>query len=148
MTQWINLGGQERPVCFGYDVAYSFEKGTGGNYNELIFKIVSQMEAVGNAMSEGDLNKVAAAMPVSNITDIVYFGMKRAYRLEGMTVDFEPDDVGGWLFSDQVALQECVLAIVDTLPKPEPGEAKKKPIAAPRSASTGKNLSKQRRSLA
>lgn len=133
-------------MAFGYSVAYAYESQTGGNYNELIFKVAGEMEAAGQAMSDNDLVRVATAMHVKPLTDLVYFGLKYAHRREGIEIDFEAEDVADWLFSDQNAMQSCVVALFDSLPRPSAdGEsapaAKKKTVSRP--GSTGKGLSKR-----
>ena len=146
MVQWVKIGGKERPLAFGYSVAYAYESQTGGNYNELIFKVAGEMEAAGQAMSDNDLVRVATAMHVKPLTDLVYFGLKYAHRRDGVEIDFEAEDVADWLFSDQNAMQSCVVALFDSLPRPSAdGEsapaAKKKTVSRP--GSTGKGLSKR-----
>lgn len=146
MVQWVKIGGKERPLAFGYSVAYAYESQTGGNYNELIFKVAGEMEAAGQAMSDNDLVRVATAMHVKPLTDLVFFGLKYAHRREGIEIDFEAEDVAEWLFSDQNAMQSCVVALFDSLPRPSADgesvpDAKKKTVARP--GSTGKGLSKR-----
>lgn len=145
MVHYIKIGGKERPLSFGYEVGYSYESATGGNYNELIYKIASEITKAGEAMSENDLGRVAAAMSIKPMTDVVYFGLKHAHRHEGVEIDFDVETVAGWLFGSQAAMQACVTALFESLPKPGEGDtdAKKKTVARP--GSTGKGLSKRLR---
>lgn len=147
MAQWVKIGGRERPISFGYEVGYAYEMATGANYNELIMQIAAEITAAGQAMSDNDLNRVAVAMRVKPLTDVVYYGLKYAHRQERIDIDFEPEDVAGWLFRDQSAIQACVTALFESLPKPGESDdvpAKKKTVTS-RSVSTGKGYSKQRR---
>lgn len=149
MTTWVKIGGKERPLAFGYAVAYAYESQTGGNYNELIFKVAGEMEQAGQAMNDGDLIRVATALHVKPLTDLVFFGLKYAHRREGLEINFEVEDVAEWLFTDQAAMQACVVALFDSLPRPDGQEgdtAKKKPVSRP--GSTGKGLSKRLRQSA
>lgn len=149
MVNWIEIGGKERPVAFGYAVAYAYETQTGGNYNELIYTVAGEMEQAGRAINNNDLNGVATAVHVKPLTDLVFFGLKYAHRKEGVAIDFEAEDVAEWLFSDQAAITACVTALFESLPQPksedaaQPSAAKKKQVARP--GSTGKALSKPRR---
>lgn len=146
MINWIKLGGQERPLAFGYAVAYAYETQTGGNYNELIFRVASEMEQAGKALSDNDLIRVATAVHVRPLTDLVFFGLKYAHRKEGIEIDFEPEDVAEWLFTDQEAMQACVTAMFDSLPRPDKDEPKKKAVTEVRPReSTFKTLSKRQR---
>lgn len=146
MVNYIKIGGKERPMAFGYAVAYAYETQTGGNYNELIFQVAGEIDQVSNAVSDNDMKGVATAMHIKPLTDLVFFGLKYAHRKEGVEIDFEPEDVAEWLFMDQRAMQDCVTALFESLPKPS-GEsdasAKKKMTARP--GSTGKGLSKRLR---
>lgn len=146
MTRWINIGGQDRPLEFSYAVAYDYESDTGGNYNELVFKVAKEAEAVSLAVASGDLMAIASAMSVKPIADLAYFGLLYAHRNHGITVDFTPRDVAGWLFGDRAAMQAVMITLFESLPKPGEDEgAKKKPTAAKgsRIESTGKTLSRQ-----
>lgn len=147
MTTWVKLGGVERPLSFGYAVAYAYESQTGGNYNELLFKVAGEMDQAGQAVVDNDMVRVATAMHVKPLTDLVYFGLKYAHRKEGVDVDFEVEDVAEWLFSDQAAMTACITALFDSLPKPTGEDAAKKKALATTTArpgSTGKALSKRR----
>jgi hypothetical protein len=149
MVNWIKIGGVERPAVFGYEVAYSYEMATGGNYNQLLFSIAGQVEESRAGADAGDMLRAASALQVKPITDLVFFGLKYGYRKEGMTIDFEVDDVAEWIFTDMSVLQQCITAIFESLPKPkseddeQPAAAKKKTPARP--GSTGKALSKPQR---
>lgn len=145
MVHYIKLGGKERPLSFGYEVGYSYESATGANYNELIYKIASEITKAGEAMNDNDLGRVAAAMSVKPMTDVVYFGLKHAHRREGIEVDFDVERVAGWLFGDQAAMQACVTALFESLPRPGEGDADAKKKTTARPGSTGKGLSKRLR---
>jgi hypothetical protein len=150
MVNYIKIGGKERPLAFGYAVAYAYESQTGGNYNELLFQVAGEIDQVrlgaAEAKTDRDIIDAASAMHIKPITDLVLFGLKYAHRKEGVEIDFEPEDVAEWLFTDQKAMQDCVTALFESLPKPS-GEidtsAKKKMTARP--GSTGKGLSKRLR---
>jgi hypothetical protein len=147
MVNWIKLGGKERPLAFGYAVAYAYETQTGRNYNELIFQVAAEMEQAGRAMEDNDLLRVATAVNIRPLTDLVFFGLKYAYRREGMEVDFEAEDVAEWVFGDTQAMHECVTALFESLPRPDKGAPKKKAMttdARPK-GSTFRNLSKRQR---
>lgn len=149
MIHWIKLGGEERPVCFGYEVARSYELDTGGNYNELLFTIANETQQSFEAYQTGNIAGAVAARRVGPISDLVFAGLKYAYRKEGFVIDFDADDVAGWLFGDTTAMERCITAVFESMPQPkseegqqQPAASKKKTIARP--GSTGKALSKRR----
>lgn len=168
MITWIRIGGKERPVCFGYQVAYDYEFNTGRNYNELLVKVSDMMfqsaaAVVGNdgavdmeidevaiLLSE-ERKKAVSQFSVVPLTDLVYYGMLYAHRREGLETDFEPADVAEWVFSDQEAMGACMRLLMESLNQNrQDADAKKKTIApggvtAHPSASTGRNYSKPRR---
>lgn len=146
MITWVKMGGKERPIAFGHAVAYGYEAQTGGNYNELLFRVASEMDMAGQAVNDNDLARIATAVSIKPLTDLVFFGLKYAHRKEGLEIDFEVEDVAEWIFGNQTAMQQCVVALFESLPKPDGNEAataKKKTVARP--GSTGKGLSKRLR---
>lgn len=147
MTHWIELGGKERPIELNYAIAYDYEEDTGGNYNELVFKVVEEASRVGEAMAKNDLKEVAASMGVKNLSDIVYYALLYTHRERSLNVDFAPRDVANWLFSNQEAMTKCLMVVFESLNR-DSGEGEttaKKKAVKPRPASNGKNYSKQRR---
>lgn len=145
MVQWVKIGGKERPLAFGHKVAYDYETFGGGNYNELLIRVGAELEAAGRAVLDDDMARVAVAMHVRPITDLVFAGMKYAHRKEGIEIDFEAEDVAEWLFSDTQAMQSCIAVLFESLPQGNADGAKKKriPSTIP-SGSTGKGSSKRR----
>lgn len=169
MITYIRIGGKQRPVCFGHQVAYDYEFNTGRNYNALLVS-VSEMffksaAAIGDADAAADMELEAAALLLSEekkqavatfsvvpLTDLVYHGMLYAHRREGLEIDFEAADVAGWVFDDPDTMSACMRLMMESLPQNKAAaDAKKKttsqpaPTAKP-SASTGKNSSKRPRS--
>ena len=147
MVNYISIGGKERPLAFGHAVAYHYETFSGGNYNELLIKVGGELEAAGRAVQDNDLVRVATAMHIKPLTDLVFAGMKYAHRKEGIEIDFEAEDVAEWLFGDSEAMQRCIAALFESLPQNAGKDAKKKivPGATARPGSTGKGLSKRLR---
>ena len=169
MITWIRIGGKQRPVCFGYQVAYDYEFNTGRNYNELLVRVSEmffqsaaavtgpdgavdmEIDEVAILLSE-ERKKAVAQFSVMPLTDLVYYGMLYACRREGIEIDFEAADVAEWVFGDQDAMQACLKLLMDALPQNrQAADAKKKtispgqpPTARP-SESTGRNSSKRPR---
>lgn len=143
MTTWIKLGGKERPMRFTYDAGYKYEEETGGNWNETIFSVVLASERVKEALAAGDFLGVASAFSVKPISDLTFFALRYEHRKMGIEIDFEPEDVANWLFSDPPAMSACSAAIHAALPRVQDDDStKKKPAESKKpevlSASTGK----------
>lgn len=165
MITWIRIGGKQRPVCFGYQVAYDYEFNTGRNYNELLVRVSDmffqsaaavtgpdgavdmEIDEVAILLSE-ERRKAVSQFSVVPLTDLVYYGMLYAHRREGIEADFEPSDVAEWVFSEQETMSACLRLMMESLPQNrQTADAKKKTnsqAAARPSASTGKNSSKRR----
>lgn len=171
MITYIRIGGKQRPVCFGHQVAYDYEFNTGRNYNALLMKVSDmffqsaaavagpdgaadmEIDEVAILMSE-ERKKAITEFSVVPLTDLVYYGMLYAHRREGIEVDFEAADVAGWVFDDQSAMTDCLRLMMASLPQnKDAAGAKKKttnPTAKPAAAasrkpSTGRTSSKPRR---
>ncbi len=168
MITYIRIGGKQRPVCFGHQVAYDYEFNTGLNYNALLVKVSEmffhsaaavtgsdgavdmEIDEVAILLSE-ERKKAVAEFSVVPLTDLVYYGMLYAHRREGIEVDFEASQVAGWVFDDPNTMSDCIRLLMESLPQNKPGgDAKKKmtpsslPAASP-AKSTGKTYSKPRR---
>lgn len=163
MISYILIGGQNRPICFGNQVAYDYEIQTGKNYAALRMSVVEMighasaatfgdqagdMEVADVLQHIGDVRKHVEHFSIVPFTDLVYYGMLYAHRREGIEIDFEAADVAGWVFDDQDAMNVCMQLFVDSLPQLRHNEAAKKKMMSQSmqpNASTGKHTSKQRR---
>lgn len=171
MITYIRIGGKERPVSFGHQVAYDYEFRTGHNYNALLMKVSDmffqsaaavtgpdgaadmEIDEVAILMSE-ERKQAITSFSVMPLTDLVYHGMLYAHRREGIEVDFEASEVAGWVFDDPQTMTDCLRLMMDSLPQNKGSDGAKKktttPTAKPaaaasRNLSTGKTLSKPRR---
>lgn len=124
---FIKIGGKERPIHFGNEVAYSFQLRTGKKYlaevNDVLTKDLAPIAA---EMGTDDTSIAAVNMDVVRLTDLVFGAMVYAHRHEKIEVDFEPEDVGGWLLNDMEALSAAVALLIDSIPMQAPDDAKKK----------------------
>lgn len=165
MITYIRIGGEQRPVCFGHQVAYDYEFNTGRNYNELLMAVSEmfvksaaaiagpdgapdmEIDEIAILMSE-DRKKAIRQFSVVPLTDLVYYGMLYAHRRERIEVTFEAADVAGWVFDDNDAMTACLRLMMDSLPQNKSDDAKKKPMPATAPAksrpSTGKTSSRPR----
>lgn len=167
MITYIRIGGKQRPVCFGHQVAYDYEFNTGRNYNALLMAVSEMMfqSAVAVAGNDGaadmEIDDVAILMSeerkkaitqfsVVPLTDLVYYGMLYAHRREGLEVTFEASQVAGWVFDDRETMTACLRLMMESLPQNKTDADAKKKTAKPAAAasprlSTGNHSSKRPR---
>lgn len=111
MTTFIELGGQQRPVRFGYAGLYNYEVTTGRNALADFAKMQDGFQSVS----------------VVHLVDLVYSGLLSGYKSEKRNVDFEKEDIVEWLDSDTIL--EVMKAFAASFPE---GNAK----AGPRKKAT------------
>ena len=128
---YIKIGGKERPIHFGNEVAYSFQLRTGKKYlAEVNDVLVKDLAPIAAEMGTDDTSVDAVNMDVVRLTDLTFGALAYAHRVEKLPVDFEPDDVGGWLLNDMEALSAVVALLIDSIPMQAPDEGRKKPQAS------------------
>jgi len=118
--QYIEIGGKERPVLFGFGGLYAYEQRTGRRALE-------------------DFAKQAAAGPeapesfsIVFLVDLVYCGLLAGCRANRLVEDFSEYDVADWLGSDTGLIEKVLAIFSGSFPQTE---AKKKatPIRSPKS---------------
>lgn len=163
MITYIKIGGRQRPIAFGYKVAYDYEINTGKSYNELLMAVSDMFLQSAAAMTgsetgaeQQDLEDVVQFMgeerrralsqfSIVPLTNLVYYGMLYAHRKEGLDIDFEASDVAEWIFSDRAAMTSCLRILMDASPSNGADDsASKKNKMGPSIQSTGARLSKRR----
>lgn len=128
---YIQIGGKDRPIHFGNEVAYSFQLRTGKKYLVEVNDVLTKdLAPVAHELGTDDTSVAAMAMDVVRLTDLTFGALAYAHRHEKIPVDFEPDDVGGWLLNDMNALSSVVALLIDSIPMQAPDEGKKKPEAS------------------
>lgn len=88
MTKYIQIGGKDRPLKFGFAALYEYEQRTG-------------RLAIPDLDSMTDPNRVS----VSIMMDLLYSGFVCGAREESANVDFTIQDVAGWFNSFEQAVQ-------------------------------------------
>lgn len=135
---YINIGGEERPIHFGNEVAYSFQIKTGKKYlaevNDLLTKDLAPIAA---EMGTDDAGVAAVQMDIVRLTDLAFGALSYAHRHEKKPVNFDAEDVAGWLLGDMNALSTVVALLIDSIPMQTPDEATKKNMIPQESGPNG-----------
>lgn len=111
MKHYFDLGGQQRPVLFGFAALYQYEQRTGRN-------ALTDFAAMQNGEAS-----------ISLLIDILYAGLCAGSRSDGLKVDFAPDDVAEWIGGDFAIFEQVAKAFTDAFP-PASEEKKMKPLKA------------------
>lgn len=116
MVHYIQLGGQQRPVEFGFGALYRYEQRTGRNALQDFA-----------SMSGGGLPSVTVMVDLTLSGLLAGYAKTKLRWPEGT----EPETVADWLSDDQEALNEVMKAFADSFPqddgKAKANGAKKKP---------------------
>lgn len=142
MIDYIKIGGKERPIAFGHRVAYNYEVTTGNNYNALVLQVADMITRSASAISginpqqmeledaaamlHSSGRKAAESFSIVPLTKLTFVGLQYAHRKEGVTVDFEEEDVAEWLFDDSEAMQAVFVCLFESLPKADQSEGSEK----------------------
>lgn len=114
MTQYIEMGGEKRPVRFGFAGLYRYEQETGRN------------ALADFAQFQEGIEKVS----VVRLMELVYAGLLAGYKSENKNVDFTLDDVADWV-DDQVLKQVFEAFALSFPPEGNGKTGKPKKTAAP-----------------
>lgn len=105
MKQYINLGGKERPILFGFAGLYQYEQGTGR-------KALADFAQ----LQEGE-------MSVTTIVDLTYHGLIAGARSSNQNVDFSPFDVAEWI-GEPGMIEKVMTIFAQSFEQAEGGNAK------------------------
>ena len=108
MTEYLNLGGVERPVRFGFSALWHYEQRTGRN----ALTDFAQMQS--------------GLASVSLMIDLLYAGLCAGTRHEKQAVDFTAEDVADWIGNDVDALQIAATLFAQSFEKAGEGDGQKK----------------------
>lgn len=136
MTHFIELGGQERPVCFDQTLGYEYERTMQRSYLRDLEDLFLQIAQVGHAIGTDDVGTAAANMSVVKLVDLIYCAMRLGYRREKLTIDFDSYDVADWILPNQEAIAQLSVWLVESnidtsAQQADPDAAKKKTMQVP-----------------
>lgn len=117
---FLHIGGQERPILFGFAGLYAYEVRTGKKALEDFAALAAQGEGLADSFS------------IRFLVDLVLCGLQAAARKLHQPEDFNEYDVAEWLGNDTALIQQVLKVFTDSFPKPEKnalGPAKPKPVA-------------------
>jgi hypothetical protein len=107
MTQYIQIGGANRPVRFGWAGLLEYEQQTGRK-----------------ALADfAEFSGGAASISVTTLVDMVYYGLVCGHRKAGVNVDFDKFDVADWIGGDSDVMNLVMKVFTDSFPA-DTGNAK------------------------
>ena len=116
---YIQLGGEERPILFGFAALYAYEQRTGRKALEDFAGLAAQGANVSESFS------------IKFLVDLVLSGLIAGCRKLRQPEDFNEYDVAEWLGEDTALIQQVLKVFTDSFPKHEKnaaGPAKPKAI--------------------
>jgi len=90
MVKKVKIGGEERPIKFGFAALMQFTDATG-------YKLA-------------DLDKIGESLSLSEALELVRAGLKQGARVEKESFNYELEDIADWLDDSPEALEQ-ILAI-------------------------------------
>lgn len=108
MTEYLSLGGVERPVRFGFAALYQYEKRTGRN-----------------ALTDFATMQSGLAS-VSLMVDLLFAGLCAGTRHEKQQVNYSEEDVAEWVGGDMTALQKAAEMFAASFEPAQEGDSEKK----------------------
>lgn len=115
MTNLIEIGGEKRPVRFGWAGLLEYEQQTG---RKSLADFASFQDGIEN-------------VSIQVMVDLVYYGLAAGHRKAGVNVDFDKYDVADWIGEDQSILVTVMEVFTKSFERGGEGNAKKgKPKAA------------------
>jgi hypothetical protein len=108
MTEYIELGGVERPVRFGFAALYQYEQRTGRN-------ALTDFAAMQGGQAS-----------VSLMVDLLFSGLCAGTRYEKQEVKYTPEDVAEWIGNDMGVLQKAAEMFESSFEPAREGETEKK----------------------
>jgi len=113
MTKYIELGGVERPVRFGFSALYQYEQRTGRN-------ALTDFAAMQGGQAS-----------VSLMIDLLFAGLCAGTRHEKGKVDYTQEDVADWIGNDVDVLQIAATMFAASFEKDKAGEGEGEKKAKP-----------------
>jgi len=102
---FIQIGGKERPVKYGWNAIREFTK----NGNDL---------GTLYSYSEDGKSLEVNIQSIGILLDLIYVGLKNGARIEKTRIDFTIEDVGDWMDDEGIEkMNEFVTLFVDQIPK-------------------------------
>lgn len=101
---YIQLGGEERPILFGFAALYAYEQRTGRKALEDFAGLAAQGANVTESFS------------IKFLVDLVLSGLIAGCRKLRQPEDFNEIDVADWLGEDQSLIQQVLKIFTDSFP--------------------------------
>lgn len=102
-TTYIDIGGQERPLRYGFAALRLYEERTGRNS-------LSDFASLHSGQAS-----------VTLMTDLLYCGLANGARSEGLKVDFDEFTVADWVGADMSVVEKAMKVFSDSFPTEKDG---------------------------
>lgn len=104
-TTYLQLGGENRPVRYGFEALLAYEQSTGRN------SVQDFASLQGGTVS------------VTLMVDLLYCGLVAGYRAENRTIDFDQFVVAGWLGSNVHVFEQAMAVFSSSFPSTSAADA-------------------------
>ena len=102
MVKHIHIGGEDRPVKFGFAALMNFTEMSGYKLNEL--------------------DKLGESMTLTDAINLIYCGLKNGSRVEKNKFNFVIEDVADWLDESPAAMNDVLELFAASFSNEEEGE--------------------------
>lgn len=94
MVKHVKIGGEKRPVKFGFAALMEFTED--------------------NGYSLGDLDKLSESMKLKDAIYLVWCGLKHGARVEKMPFNFSIEDIADWLDESPESMEKVLNVFSDS----------------------------------
>lgn len=113
MVHFLNIGGQERPLCFDQSLAYEYERRLNRSYLRDLNELFQQIAQVGQSVGTNDIGKAAESLSVVSLVNFFFVSMCLGCRRESRKVDFDENDVADWILGSQDIVAQFTMWLVE-----------------------------------
>jgi len=141
MIKYIELGGQERPVCFDNSLAYEYELTTGNYYEHDLRALFREIAMAAASIGTDNTDVAVGQMSIVKFVDFLHCALRLGYRKTQLPIEFDAYNVADWLLNDGKAVARFTTLLLEantdpnSVPPDESGDiesAKKKTAPKPK----------------
>lgn len=118
-TQQIHIGGRKRPINFTFEVAYDYERTTGRKYIKDYNLLCAQLAETANRLQSESPETAGDGISIVLLADMVHAALDYGARKVGQELEATPQEVAGWILSDQNAAQQVFTVLLESVSTPK-----------------------------